>query len=202
MRRLILQMQMSVDGFVSADKTEKQWQVWDWGPTWTWDARLRRDFNTTVQRADTILLSRKMAEEGYLDHWARAAERHHGEPDWAFAARIGEADKVVVTGKLGAARWPRTRIATGPLAEEVTALKRRDGGDILCFGGTGFASALVENRLVDELQLYVNPAAVGSGETIFDSATGGLLLDRLGSQAYDCGIVVNRYRPRNHPGSR
>ncbi|GIE86035.1 dihydrofolate reductase family protein [Actinoplanes regularis] len=196
MRRLILQMQMSVDGFVSGHGTEKQWQVWDWGPAWPWDARLREDFNTTIERADTILLSRKMAEEGYLDHWASAAERHRDEPDWAFASRIGEADKVVVTGKLAESRWPRTRIADGPLADEVAALKQREGGDILCFGGTGFASALIENRLVDELQLYVNPAAVGAGETIFDSAVGGLLLDLADSRAYDCGIVVNRYRPR------
>ena len=104
MRRLILQMQTSVDGFVSAHGAEMQWQVWNWGPEWTWDARLRQDFNATFERIDTILLSRTMTEEGYLDH----------------------------------------------------------------------------------------PATVGTGETIFDSAAGGLLLDRVGSQAYDCGIVVNR----------
>ena len=196
MRRLILQMQTSVDGFVSAYGAEMQWQVWNWGPEWSWDARLRQDFNATFEQIDTILLSRKMAEEGYLDHWARTAEQHRGEPDWAFASRIGQVGKVVVTGKLSQARWPRTRIAAGPLAAEVTALKGQVGKDILCFGGTGFASALIENRLVDEVQLYVNPAAVGTGGTIFDSAVGGLLLDRVGSKAYDCGIVVNRYQPR------
>jgi dihydrofolate reductase len=196
MRRLILQMQLSIDGFVSADDSDTPWQVWNWGPEWAWDSQLRQDFNATFQRIDTILLSRKMAEEGYLDHWARTAQQHRDEADWAFASRIGEARKVVITSKLTESRWPRTTIADGTLADEVDALKQAEGKDIACFGGASFASALIQEGLVDEYELYLNPAVVGSGETIFRGVRRNLLLDRLSSQAYDCGIVVNRYAPR------
>ena len=60
MRKLILQMQMSVDGYMSAD-TDVDWQAWDWGDRWTWDERLKRRFNAVFDTVDCILLSRKCA---------------------------------------------------------------------------------------------------------------------------------------------
>ena len=79
------------------------------------------------------------------------------------------------------------------MVEEVNALKRRIEGDIIVFGGVGFASALVAAGLVDEFQLFANPAAVGAGRSIFGQRPDGLKLQLLEATAYDCGIVVNRY---------
>ena len=192
MSRLILQMQMSVDGYMSAD-TGIDWQVWDWSDPWTWDKRLKRRFNTVFDTVDCILLSRKMAEQGYLDHWERVARDHASEPDYAFALKVVQSRKVVLTDKLPRSRWERTVLAPGGMVEEVNALKRRIAGDTIVFGGVGFASALVGAGLVDELQLFVNPAAVGAGRSIFGQLPDGLQLQLLDSAAYDCGIVVNRY---------
>ena len=197
MRKLILQMQMSVDGCVAAANPSLGWQVWGWGEHWPWDERLKADFNAVFDSVDCILLSRKMAEEGYLAHWGSAARRHFpADPHYAFAQRIVDVDKVVVSNKLKASKWDRAAVARGGLAEEVNALKRRPGRDIICFGGVGFASSLVAAGLVDELQLFVNPSAVGKGLSIFNDARHGLALELLGSTAYACGIVVNRYAPR------
>ena len=80
MSRLILQMQMSVDGYMSAD-TDIDWQVWDWGDPWTWDKGLKRRFNAVFDTVGCILLSRRMAER-LLDHWDRVARDHASEPDY------------------------------------------------------------------------------------------------------------------------
>ena len=192
MSRLILQMQMSVDGCMSAD-TDIDWQVWDWSGPWTWDKRLKRRFNAVFDTVGCILLSRKMAEQGYLDHWERVAHDHASEPDYAFARKVVQSRKVVLTDKLPSSRWERTVLARGGMVEEVNALKRRIEGDIIVFGGVDFASALVAAGLVDEFQLFVNPAAVGAGRSIFGQRPDGLKLQLLEATAYDCGIVVNRY---------
>ena len=192
MSRLILQMQMSVDGRMSAD-TGIDWQVWNWSGRWTWDEGLKRRFNAVFDTVGCILLSRKMAEQGYLDHWEHVARDHAGEPDYAFARKVAQLPKVVLSGKLPSSRWERTTLAPGGMVKEVQALKRRIEGDIIVFGGVGFASALVAAGLVDEFQLFVNPAAVGAGRSIFDQLPDGLQLQLLDSAAYDCGIVVNRY---------
>jgi len=62
MSRLILQMQMSVDGYMSAE-TDIDWQVWNWSDPWTWDKGLKRRFNAVFDAVGCILLSRKMAEQ-------------------------------------------------------------------------------------------------------------------------------------------
>ncbi|KAF0811459.1 hypothetical protein IGB42_04077 [Andreprevotia sp. IGB-42] len=192
MRKLILQMQMSVDGFMAA-RNGMDWQLWGWGDNWRWDDVLKRDFNAVFDDIDCILLSRKMAEEGYLDHWGRAATAFAADPHYAFARRIVAVQKVVTSSQLTTSRWPRTTVINGDLASAVGTLKQQPGGDIIVFGGVGFASALVAANLVDEYQLFVNPAALGAGEGIFGSQRDGLPLRLIRSTAYSCGMVVNRY---------
>ena len=191
MRKLILQMQMSVDGFVGADG-DHDWQVWSWGDDNRWDEALKLDFNTHFRSIDTILLSRKMAEEGYLSHWGNAAKRYPQDPFYAFAQRIIDVQKVVPSNRLEKSRWERTVVRSGDLTREVDALKAEEGNNIAVFGGAGFASALIAAGLVDEFQFYINPAALGGGTRIFDQA-GFRKLRLLGSKAYECGIVVNHY---------
>ncbi|WP_113352257.1 dihydrofolate reductase family protein [Rhizobium sp. BK386] len=193
MRKLVLQMQMSVDGFVGGDG-QQAWQIWDWVSDCPWDADLKKDFNTFFQAVGTILLSRKMAEEGYINHWAKAAERYPRDPFYAFAKKITDLTKVVLSSKLDHSRWERTTVAHGDLPSEVGALKRAGEGNIAVFGGHGFASALIAHGLVDEYQFFINPAALGSGQNIFQSS-GFRDLRLAGSKAYACGIVANRYVP-------
>ena len=163
-----------------------------------WDAVLQRDFNAVYDSVDTILLSRIMIEEGFLDHWTAAAGEHPDDALYAFARRIVETEKVVASSKLADAPWPRTRIAQGPLAEEVAALKAEPGDAVICFGGVRLAAALLAQSLVDELQLFVNPTAVHGGRSIFDDV---LRLRLTSSKAYECGIVVNQYTPAAGAGS-
>jgi dihydrofolate reductase len=184
-------MQMSVDGFVGADHP-CDWQVWGWGEHNRWDEVLKRDFNAHMQSIDTILLSRKMIEEGYLLHWGNAAKKYPEDPFYGFAQRIVDIQKVVPSDKLKRSRWERTIVCGGNLPREVGALKAQEGSNIAVFGGAGFASALIAAKLVDEIQLYINPAALAGGSRIFDSG-GFRKLSLLGSKAYECGIVVSRY---------
>jgi len=47
--------------------------------------------------------------------------------------------------------------------------------------------------LIDELNLFVNPAAIGNGMRIFKNRNPFTL---KASVAYRCGIVVNTYEPK------
>ncbi len=190
MRKLILQMQSTIDGFVEAANVE-QWQVWNWGPDCTWDVPLQRFFNNEYAKADCVLLSRDMAEGGFIDHWAHMASDQAGNPAFDFARRVGEIEKVAATRHDFAPRWPRTRALIGELASTVPALKAESGSNILTFGGVTFASELLRQNLVDELQLFVNPATVHDGRSIFGEGLSQFGL--LGAEAYACGIVVMRY---------
>ena len=63
-----------------------------------------------------------------------------GDPDYAFTERIVAAQKRVISQSLEAIQQPRTSIGRGSLHDEVTALKQKPGGDIICFGGVSFGA--------------------------------------------------------------
>jgi len=195
MRKLILQMQSSADGFVGRQGQGPDWQVWNWGPVCPWDAALKARFNAVFSDIDTILLSRKILEGGYLDHWSQFARDYGDRPDFAFTRRIVDARKIVFSNSLKESKWAGTELARRDLAQEINALKSEPGRDLIAFGGAGFASALIANGLVDEYQFYVNPIALGKGLTIFEQRGIDSSLELLESSRYACGIAVVRYAP-------
>ena len=193
MRKLILQMQTSVDGYVGRAGAGPNWQVWDWGPKCPWDGQLKARFNALFRDIDTILLSRKILEGGYLKHWSQFARDYSDNPDFAFAQRIVDARKIVFSKTLQSSKWPGVELARRPLVEEVNSLKAESGRDMIAFGGAGFASALVANDLVDEYQFYVNPIALREGLSIFKALGTDSDLKLREGEAYASGIVVTRY---------
>ena len=202
MPKLILQMQTSVDGYVGRAREGPDWQVWNWGPKCPWDEPLKARFNTVFRDVDTILLSRKILEGGYLDHWSQFARDYADNPDFAFAQRIVNARKIVFSKTLQKTKWAGTELARRPLVEEVDALKAASGRDLIAFGGAGFASALVANDLVDEYQFYVNPVPLREGLSIFEERGIDSNLELREAQGYACGIVVIRYHPRSRARAR
>jgi dihydrofolate reductase len=196
MRKLILQMQVSVDGYVGRAGEGPNWQVWDWGPQCPWDDPLKARFNAAFADIDTILLSRRIIEGGYLDHWSQFARDFRDNPDFAFTQRIVDARKVVFSKTLPKTKWDGTELAQRLLAEEINALKAEPGRDMIAFGGAGFASALIANNLVDEYQFYINPVALGDGLPIFRQRGKDSSLQLQEATGYACGIAVVRYGAR------
>jgi dihydrofolate reductase len=198
-RKLVLQMQVSVDGFVGRCGEGDAWQLWDWSDACPWDADLRGRFNGFFETIDCILLSRAMAA-GYVAHWADIALRLGDTPDFKFASRIGSARKIAFSrGAVSEPRAPGVELADRPLAEFVQVLKQEPGGTIVAFGGEDFARSLVDADLVDEYQFYVNPAAIGAGRTIFDWSRSVTPLELIEATPHRCGIIVQRYRPAIAP---
>jgi dihydrofolate reductase len=60
------------------------------------------------------------------------------------------------------------------------------------YGGATFVSALIEHDLIDELNIFVNPVAIGRGMRIFSDRKP---LRVVSSTAYSSGVIVNTYQP-------
>lgn len=193
MRKLILEMQLSIDGFAAAADGSGSWMVWSYGDNWTWDPALQAYHTQLIASADEILLSRKMAEEGFIGHWEKMAA-NTPNPQSVFAGHIRDARKVVFTHTLTQSDWPNTVLAKGDLEEEVKALKKQPGKNLIVFGGVSFVSALIAAGLIDEYHLIINPAAIGRGMPIFDKVQHILGLSLVNATAYASGIVVLQYR--------
>jgi dihydrofolate reductase len=108
---------------------------------------------------------------------------------------MNDIPKVVFSKTLTEADWPQSTIASGDLAEEVGALKRQPGKDMLAWGGAAFAQSLTRLGLVDEYRLVVQPAALGAGLPMFAGFAEPLVLELIEATPYDDGAVLHRYRP-------
>ena len=100
--------------------------------------------------------------------------------------------KVVFTKTLKKSAWPNTVLAKGDPAEEIQQLKNRAGKEIIVYGRPSLVANLLKENLIDELNLFINPAAIGDGMRFFFGRTN---LKLLQSVSYPCGIVVNTYQP-------
>lgn len=190
MKKLKLQVQISIDGYISPYNSQ-DWLVWGWGKEWTWDEALQKYFIHLTSSISCVLLSRKMAGEGFIDHWT-AISKDAANPQCTFARIIAEADKVVFSRTLKASTWPNTILATGELVNEVMTLKKTSHKDIMVYGGSSFVSSLISAALIDEYYLFVNPVALGSGLRIFNERTNLKLME---AKAFSCGVTVLKYVP-------
>lgn len=193
MRKVKLQMQLSVDGFVAGPNGEMDWMVWNW------DEELNNYVTKITEPVDLILLGRKLAE-GFIPHWAAAASDPKF-PEFVFAKEMTDRPKIVFSKTLKntdpvVIGWENTKLANGNIVEEITELKNQAGKDIIVYGGAGFVSSLNRNNLIDEYHLFVNPAALGNGMTIFKDLENRLNLNLVNSRSFDCGIVVLCYQPK------
>lgn len=182
MRKLKLQMQVSVDGFVAGPEGQLDWM------TWTWDNQLMDFVSDLTKSVDTILMGRKMAD-GFMRHWEAAANNPE-DPSQPFAHLMVGYPKIIFSRANQSVSGINASMATHPLVEEVNNLKQQPGKDIIVYGGAGFVTSLIENNLIDELNLFINPTAIGEGLRIF---SGNVPLQLDSSVKYDCGIVVNTY---------
>jgi dihydrofolate reductase len=188
MRKLKLQVQMSVDGFIAGPNGEMDWMQWNW------DDNLKNYVNELTESIDTIILGRKMTE-GFIAYWTDVMTKPDS-PEYAIAKKMIETPKVVFTKTLTESKWANTDIAKEDLSDEINKLKRKEGKDIVVYGGASFDSSLIKARLIDEFHLFVNPTAIGNGMAIFKDLNDRQKLTLVKSTPSDSGIVVLHYEPK------
>jgi len=195
MRKLKLEVQLSVDGFAADPKGNTNWMVWDWQPEWNWDEELRQYHIDLHLTSDTILLGRKMAVTGFFEHWEEVAANPDG-PQYAFAKAITEMKKYVFTKTLKKQKnpkWKNTDLVKGDFVKEIKRLKKQNGKDIIVYGGTSFVASLIREELIDQYHLLINPTILGKGKAIFKAITDRAPLQLMNAKPFKCGVLAVQY---------
>jgi dihydrofolate reductase len=178
MRKVILQMSMSIDGMAAAPKN-----AGGLSPV-PEDPEIQALKLQWLGQAGCHIMGRTTYEE-MRQHWPYS--------DHAYAAPMNALPKVVFSRTLTKAPWESSRIASGDLAEEIDALKREPGGDILAWGGAAFARALIAANLIDEYRLVVNPVIAGGGLSIFGESAGPVDVTLSHVQGFGTGAALHVY---------
>ncbi|MBI2812438.1 MAG: dihydrofolate reductase [Candidatus Melainabacteria bacterium] len=169
MRKLILNLALSLDGLIEGPKGEYDWCFDD------------QDYGLTefVEEIDALLMGRKTYET-----------LQSAGPD-PFPSK----HKYIVSSKLTQSNSSETIIANDPIGA-IHRLKKENGMNIWLFGGAQLTDALLKEKLVDEFQLSIHPLLLGGGTRLFRNFETRIDLELIDCKQYDSGLVQLFYCPK------
>lgn len=180
MRNVLLIMTASIDGYVAAPEGNEVGGMPEPAELKLW--KLNR-----IRNAGTHIMGRKSYVE-MGPYWQKS------EDD--YAAPMNDIPKVVFSKTLKTADWPESSIASGDLADEIATLKAQPGGEIICWGGAGFAQSITRAGLIDEYAIITQPVAHGGGKPMFKDLPASMQFTLLATTVFAGGTTLRLFRPQ------
>ncbi len=166
MRKVTLNLAMSLDGFIEGPNGEYDWCFAD------------QDYGMTdfLNNADAIFLGRKSYEV-----------LMEAGPEMFAALKL-----YVFTDTLTSVEGSTEIIRSANFNERVDEIRHQPGGNIWLYGGAELVAAFVAQKQINEFVLSVHPVILGSGKPLFKVADRTNLMF-LGSESFSSGLVQLRY---------
>jgi dihydrofolate reductase len=183
MRKIIMMMSVSLDGYFEGPNRELDWHMVD--------HELHAHFNEEPKTMSAFLDGR-VNYELMAGYWPTADADPSTTPTEAEFARIWrDMPKIVYSRTLQRAEW-NTTIALDVVVEEVMALKAQPGGDMV-LGGPNLAATFRRHELIDEYRIYVHPVVIGRGRPFFPPSDDSFMLRLAETRSFGNGVVLLRY---------
>ena len=184
MRKLIISLHTSLDGFVAGPGGEMDWIKLD-------DEMF--DFVGTFTDAADAALYGRVTYQMMDSYWPTAADKPNASKhDIEHSTWYNKVTKVVLSRTMKTNK-DKTRFISDNIAKEVTDLKNKPGENILIFGSPGAAHSLMEHNLIDEYWLFVNPILLGKGIPVFANIKDRINLKLSESKTFPCGVIGLHY---------
>lgn len=185
MRRIVVSMNITVDGFMAAADGGLDWHLQNWTPDMS-DLLAQQ-----LSDADTILLG-KNTYSAMAAYWpAVSTGLLLSRSDLAYATMINSHRKIVCSTTLKKLSWENSTLLSSNIRREILKLKQQPGKDIIVYGSHKLVQLLCKFNLVDEYLLWLYPVSIGRGMPLFHQQQ---KLMFAGSQKLSSGVVVLKYR--------
>ena len=160
MKKLILSMNTTRDGFMAGPEGDISWHF----PFW--DEEMLAAWGKELDHADTILLGRR-TYQALAEYWStRQYDSAIARDDLAIAEMMNTYRKVVASKTLGTLSWANS-VTINEIPQQVAELKLAPGKDIVVFGSTLLTDLLIEHDLVDRYVLWEHPVCIQKGRRLF-----------------------------------
>lgn len=184
MGNVIYSMITSLDGFIEDTDGKTDWAIVD--------EELHRYFNDLDRSRQALLFGRRLFED-MRTFWPEADQDPTVEDFIIEYAHIWkEKPKYVFSNTLDSVVDDNTILIKGNAAEKIANLKAQSAGDF-SLSGAGLAASCIEQGLVDEYMLFVNPVVLGSGKPAFPSNVKESLR-HIDTRTFGCGVVMLHYQ--------
>ena len=128
-------------------------------------------------------------------YWPKAGEQPNASKhDKEHSAWYNKVSKVVLSKTIREKGLDNTTVISGQLADNINKIKKQDGKNILIFGSPGASQSLLNEGLIDEFWLFVNPIILGQGMPLFKDITGTTKLKLVESKTFASGVIALHYK--------
>ena len=195
MRKVIVNEFMSLDGVAQApggpeEDTSGGFAHGGWHMRYMEDEFAQKWVLASIVEAGGFLLGRRTFEI-FADYWPNAPE-----DEQVIAEPLNTKPKYVVSTTLTEPlEWQNSTLLQGEAAKSVAALKEEDGADLHVIGSTELVQMLIEQGLVDEFRLMLDPVTLGGGKRIFRDDGFLRALRLVDSEVTTTGAILATYAP-------
>jgi len=186
MKKIVLLMHTTLDGFVAGPNGEMDW------------VNVREEIfgeaTKVTDRADTALYGRNTYDimEGY---WPTAADQPNAtKHDIEHSQWYNSVTKIVISRTMEGTQKPKTKVISNDLAQQIKKLKQGPGKDIAIFGSPGACHSLMQENLIDEYILLINPVLLGTGIPLFKGIEKLTKLKLVSSKVLESAVVMAHYQ--------
>src|SRR5262249_18391280 len=109
------------------------------------------------------------------------------------AVALNSMTKLVFSRTLTDLAWQNSRLVRELDPQQIDAMKRQPGNDMIVFGSASVVSEVTQHGLIDEYQLAVCPVFIGEGHHLLNGMSTRVRLALLDATALPSGDVLLRY---------
>ncbi|TDF89722.1 dihydrofolate reductase family protein [Paenibacillus piri] len=187
MRKIILYMQISLDGIVS---DVNQWM--------TLSDEIVEDALESYDTVDTIVVGGN-TYPSMAEYWQNAETSSDSDLERSVAKRINEMKKVVISrSQITNLVWNNSQQLviddSESFVREIKNLKNREGKNISVESGVKTWQLFLQHSLFDEMWLLVHPVVAVQGEKLFTHVETKFSLQLSDSKIYKNGVVGLHYQ--------
>jgi dihydrofolate reductase len=185
MRKLVLFMHVSLDGFVAGPNGEMDWiKV---------DDEIFQYASDRTNESDAALYGR-VTYQMMDSYWPTAASQSGASKhDIEHSHWYNSVPKVILSRTMEGTQANNVKIISKKIQEEITKLKAAPGKDILMLGSPSAAHSLMQYDLIDSYWLFVNPILLGDGIPLFKGIKEQRSLKLVKSNAFTSGVTCLHY---------
>ncbi|MDF2908549.1 MAG: bifunctional deaminase-reductase domain protein [Herbinix sp.] len=182
-RKIILDLAVSLDGFIEGKNGETDWCIMD----------PEMGFTNFLEQIDTILYGRKS-----YDLWGQYIPKaDDSDEDKEIWSLIHSKKKYVFSGTPRESDDKAIFIKENIL-EEMNRLKNQPGKDIWLYGGASLITTFIDLGIIDEFRLSLHPIVLGEGRPLFIDIKQRLNLTMVDARKFSSGVVQLIYRWHNN----
>ena len=187
MRKVVLFVHVSLDGYAAGPNGELDWIAYD--------DELQEYYVSEIESNVGSPVYGRVTYQGMESYWPTVlTDPSSDEKDRAHAQWLENVTKVVFSRTLKEVTWNNSILIQDNIPREIAKLKKQPGKDLVIYGSPGFAQTLMQLNLIDEYRLTVNPVILGNGIPLFTKSLDMTRLKLLKARTFTSGVVALFYQ--------